>query len=113
MLTVTSSAAAQIRRSAPQPNTLVSLRIAAKRDSDGAIVYGMGLDDERENDVVIDCEGVTILIAPFSAPLLQGTTLDFVELTPGEFQFIFINPNDAPEPRGGCGSGGCGSCGGQ
>jgi iron-sulfur cluster assembly protein len=111
--TVTPSAATQIHRSAPEQNTPISLRVAAKRDAAGAIVYGMGLDDERENDLVLDCEGVTILIAPFSAPLLRGATLDFVELTPGEFQFIFVNPNDAPEPQGGCGSGGCANCGGQ
>jgi hypothetical protein len=38
--------------------------------------------------------------------------LDFVELHPGEFQFIFINPNDATT-TGGCASrsSGCGSCG--
>lgn len=113
VLTVTPSAATQIRRSVPEQNTPIRLRVAAKRDAEGAIVYGMGLDDERENDLVVDCEGITILIAPFSEPLLQGATLDFVELTPGEFQFIFVNPNDAPEPQGGCGSGGCGNCGGQ
>ena len=113
VLTVTPSAATQIRRSVPEQTTPIRLRVAAKRDAAGAIVYGMGLDDEREYDVVLDCEGVTILIAPFSEPLLQGATLDFVELTPGEFQFIFVNPNDAPEPQGGCGSGGCGNCGGQ
>ena len=27
--------------------------------------------------------------------LLEGTTLDYVELEPGEHQFIFMNPNDA------------------
>jgi iron-sulfur cluster assembly protein len=111
---VTPSATAQIRRSAPEQSTSVSLRVAAKRDADGSIVYGMGLDDERDNDTVVACEeGVTILIAPFSTPLLEGATLDFVELSPGEFQFIFINPNEAPESPGGCGGGGCGSCSGR
>jgi iron-sulfur cluster assembly protein len=27
-------------------------------------------------------------------PLLSGMTLDFVEIEPGSFQFIFMNPND-------------------
>jgi iron-sulfur cluster assembly protein len=27
--------------------------------------------------------------------LLNGMTLDYVELEPGDFQFIFLNPNDA------------------
>ena len=35
--------------------------------------------------------------------------LDYVEFEPGDFRFIFINPNDASPPAGTCG-GGC-SCG--
>jgi iron-sulfur cluster assembly protein len=27
--------------------------------------------------------------------LLSGTVIDFVELEPGDFHFIFMNPNDA------------------
>ena len=85
------------------------LRVAAKLDADdGELVYGMGFDEEREDDLVLDVGGgVTILIAPPSQPLLENTTLDFTEVQPGEFQFIF---------RGGCSSptakSGCGSCGG-
>jgi iron-sulfur cluster assembly protein len=55
-----------------------------------------------------------VLIAPLSQPLLDATTLDFVELTPGEFQFIFVGAQEAPPPKrsGGCGGGGCGGgCG--
>jgi iron-sulfur cluster assembly protein len=91
------------------------LRIAAKIE-DGEIVYGMGFDDEREDDAVIEASGVTLLIAPHSQELLAGATLDFVELHPGEFQFIFINPNEPAPTMGGCASrsrsSGCGSCGG-
>jgi iron-sulfur cluster assembly protein len=48
-------------------------------------------------------------------PLLNGTTIDFVEIEPGKHHFIFMNPNDANytppgSDSGGCGSGGCGSC---
>lgn len=89
------------------------LRVAAKLE-DGEIVYGMGFDEEREQDAVIESCGVRLLIAPRSLELLQGATLDFVELQPGEFQFIFLNPNDPPAASGGCASrrSGCGSCGG-
>lgn len=112
---VTSAAAAQILRSVEHHGSTAGLRVAAKRDTDGSIVYGMGFDDERDNDEVLQCEGLTVLIAPPSHDLLDGTTLDFVELNPGEYQFIFLNPQDAappPSPGGGCGSGKCGSCGG-
>jgi len=42
--------------------------------------------------------------------------LDFVELDPGDFRFIFINPNDdggsSCGTSSGGGGGGCGGCGG-
>jgi iron-sulfur cluster assembly protein len=113
VFTLTPAAAAQILRSAGHHGSAAGLRVAAKRDASGSIVYGMGFDEERDNDEVLECESITVLIAPPSRDLLDGATLDFVELSEGEFQFIFINPHDQePKPRGGCGSGGCGSCGG-
>jgi iron-sulfur cluster assembly protein len=114
MFTVTPPAAAQILRAAEQQTDNSALRVAAKRDESGEIVYGMGFDEERENDLVIQSEGLTILIGPHSRELLEGATLDFVELHPGEFQFIFLNPNDAAALAPGCATrnSGCGGCGG-
>jgi iron-sulfur cluster assembly protein len=96
----------------------MALRIAAKRDRDGSIQYGMGFDAERANDIQLVIEGVTILISHLSKDLLSGTVLDFVELNPGEFNFIFIDPSDCAPIQSGasneCASGGCstgGSCG--
>lgn len=118
MFNLTPSAAEQILNAAAaqqaDSDLPPHLRVAAKVE-EGEIVYGMGFDDEREHDVVIESNGVTLLIAPRSHELLEGATLDFVELRPGEFQFVFINPND-PGTAGGCSSrpassGGCGSCG--
>ena len=111
MFALTPPAAEQIVRAAadqldPQP----MLRVAAKLDEDdGELVYGMGFDEQRENDLVVDCGGVTILISPPSQPLLANTTLDFAEVQPGEFQFIFRGGCVSPEPKKGCGScgGGC------
>jgi iron-sulfur cluster assembly protein len=100
---ILSAAAAQRDETQAPP----CLRVAAKIE-DGEIVYGMGFDEERENDAVIEAGGVTLLIAPRSQELLVGATLDFVELRPGEFQFIFVNPN---EPSACATRSGCGSCG--
>ena len=108
MFTVTPAAAEQILRAAEVEDDEPALRVAAKIDDDGALVYGMGFDEERENDIVFDCEGLQILISPRSQELLEGATLDFVELKPGEFQFMFVNPN---EPNCAPPGGGCGSCG--
>jgi iron-sulfur cluster assembly protein len=115
MFTLTASAAEQILLAAQNQTdgaALPMLRIAAKYGDEGEIVYGMGFDEQREHDAVIETAGtgVVILIAPPSQELLEGTTLDFAELHPGEFQFVFINPH---EP-GGCSSdrktGGCSGC---
>lgn len=111
MFQVSSAAAEQIRSAAEAQDDNPTLRVAAKIDDDGQLVYGMGFDEEREHDIVIECEGVTLLVAPRSHELLDEATLDFVELRPGEFQFVFINPKE-----GACsanaGPSACGSCGG-
>lgn len=96
--TVTPAAAAQIKRSAEEASGEPLLRVAAKRAADGSVEYGMGFDDLRDQDAQIECEGVRILIGPLSRELLDGATLDFVELEPGEYQFIFVNPNEATRP---------------
>ena len=109
MFTVTAAAAEQILRAAEQQaEGEAMLRVAAKLGDEGKLLYGMGFDDEREEDTVVDCDGVSVLIAPPSLPLLDGATLDFVEVNAGEYQFIFVNPNEACDGNGGCG--GCGSC---
>ncbi len=120
MFTLSPAAAEQILRAAETQVAededgvpmLPLLRLAAKIDDDGEIAYGMGFDEERDDDVVVESAGVTVLISPHSEPLLDGATLDFVELQPGEFQFVFVNPyTPPPAPAGGCGKGGCGSGG--
>ncbi len=110
MFALTHAAAEQILRAAiEQPDTRGApmLRVAAKVDeSDGEVVYGMGFDEEREDDLVIDCDGVAVLISPRSQPLLEATTLDFTEVHPGEFQFVFRSGCTVPQAGRGCG--GCG-----
>ena len=108
MFKLTPTAAEQILQAAEVQDDEPSLRVAAKIDDDGELVYGMGFDEERENDTVVDCEGVRILISPRSMQLLDGAMLDFVELKPGEFQFIFAHPE---APACAPATGGCGGCG--
>lgn len=95
MITVTPAAAAQIKLSAEQGKSEgMPLRIAATRNSDESIHYGMGFDENKEGDVSVTCEDIEIVMAESSADLLKNTTIDFVELEPEKFQFIFLNPND-------------------
>ena len=92
---ITPAAAAQIVKSAqPSDSAAIYLRLAARLDGKGVIEYGMGLDDKADGDVLTVSQGINVLVSPGSVELLTGATLDFVEINPGEHQFIFINPND-------------------
>ena len=96
MITLTTQAAQQVLKAAGQTGAQGSpLRIAARVDADGSIQYGMGFDEQHEHDMLIRCEGVAVLVSPGSTSLLKVVTLDFVELNPGEFKFIFIAPDTA------------------
>ena len=121
MITVTLSAATQIRIAATQSESdEMGLRIAARRDADGSLHYAMGFDEARNDDLVVTSEGIALVVSPGEADLLDGMTIDYVEYEPGDFRFIFINPNDtaavppaADDPGAaaqGCGSG-AGGCG--
>ena len=95
MITISPEAAAQIRLSAEKSSSeSMPMRIAAKVAVDESIEYGLGFDEKREDDFSFTVEGIDIVIAKSSAELLSGAHLDFVELEPGNFNFIFQNPND-------------------
>ena len=95
MITVTPQAAEQIAKSAAQSGAgSACLRLAARLGDKGVIEYGMGFDEKAEGDAQIVSNDVTVLVSPASVELLTGATLDYVELNPGEWRFIFLNPND-------------------
>ncbi|MDO8904995.1 hypothetical protein [Hydrogenophaga sp.] len=124
MFTLTATAAQQIRQAARESDAeQLALRVAARREPDGSIGYGMGFDDVADNDTRLMLEDVAVVIAAAHADLLEDTVLDFVELEPGQFNFIFASQQPlAQVPAtsgcstggggGGCGSGGCGTGGG-
>jgi iron-sulfur cluster assembly protein len=116
MFNITRAAAQQIQQSAQSSGAAeMALRVAAKRDTQGDLQYGMGFDEPQDEDMKLDLEGVAVIIGNESQELLFDTVLDFVELNPGEFNFVFIPPNH-PSSGGAsvtttsCGNGGCGSC---
>jgi Fe-S cluster assembly iron-binding protein IscA len=115
MFTLTAAATTRIRQAAAEGGAeLAVLRVAARRERDGSITYGMGFDEPHEGErPALQSDGVTVLIAAPSKPLLEHTELDFVEMEPGQFGFVFV-PGSAPtRGTGGCGScagGGCGTC---
>ena len=97
-ISVTLAAAEQIKKSAVESkleNT--PLRIAATRMEDNSLHYGLGFDDvgqSNDSDHTFKSNGVEIVVADSSFELLSGTTLDYIELEPKQFHFVFLNPND-------------------
>ena len=95
---MTKAAADQVRKSALEAkmdNT--PLRVAATRNADHSIHYGLGFDDVgsgSEKDHRFESNGIDLVVAESSFGLLDGTTIDFVELEPKQFHFVFLNPND-------------------
>ncbi len=119
MFTLTSAAAQQIHQTTESGgNAELALRIAARRDADGELHYGMGFDEATDEDTQLDLYGVAVVIAQEHQELLSDTVLDFVELQPGQFNFIFgdarlleSDATPAPATGGGCSSGSCASGG--
>ncbi len=104
MITITLNAAKQIRKASEQADAEdMYLRLAAKREDGGHIEYGMGFDDMGGQDQIYTSEGIDVLISDSCKDLLSGATLDYVEISPGEYEFIFVNPNDSrhqpPKPN--------------
>jgi len=104
MITITPHAAVQIRKASEKADAEdMYLRLAAKRETDGSIEYAMGFDDMGGQDQIYTSEGIDVLISDSCKDLLRGTTLDYVEISSGAHEFIFLNPNDSrhqpPKPE--------------
>ena len=96
MFRLTRAAADQVLQAARQGGTEgLSLRLAAHRQPDGAIDYRMGFDEATEEDIRMSCEGIDVVMTPEQVPLLDLATMDYVEMEPGQYRFIFLNPKDA------------------
>jgi iron-sulfur cluster assembly protein len=72
---------------------VAGLRIAISGGGCSGFQYNMRLEEAKaDDDMVVEIEGVILLVDPFSAPLLTGVTVDFVDSLNGS-GFKFENPN--------------------
>lgn len=96
VIRVTALAVEQIKKSAAHGDTRGwPLRIAVTRAPDESFHYAMGFDDAtHEDDVFFTSGDVPMVVSQAALALLKDTTIDYVELEPGRFHFIFLNPND-------------------
>ena len=123
-MSLTPAAAAKIATLMAEETDVSVLRVAIEGGGCSGFQYGLGFDrGAQDGDHEFQCEGVTVVVDPFSAPYLRGATVDYLE-TIQESGFKIDNPNavascgcghsfqveegeDVPEgtQMGGCGSG--------
>ncbi len=108
MVTITEAAAVKVKEIIQQQGkTGHALRLFVRGMSCSGPAYGMALDPEpREDDFVVEQDGIKIVVDPMSAQYLQGAEVDFIDTLMRQ-GFTVRNPN--LNFGGGCGSG-C-SCG--
>jgi iron-sulfur cluster assembly accessory protein len=95
ILTLTATAASKILELMavePEGNATV-LRVAIQGGGCSGFQYGLGFDrDAVEGDIESDQHGVRVVVDPYSAPYLQGATVDFINGLQ-ESGFKIENPN--------------------
>lgn len=87
------------------------LRVMVMPGANGGMQYVLSVEQEAgDDDFVIDTNTIQVLVDTESAPLLDGSQIDYVEglMRSG---FVISNPNFQGGGGCGCGGGGCG-CGG-
>ena len=101
IVSLTPAAAAKIRDLMAGEEDVSVLRVAIEGGGCSGFQYGLGFDrGAQEGDHTFDCDGVTVVVDPFSAPYLQGARVDYLE-TIQESGFKIDNPNAS----GSCGCG--------
>ena len=121
LVSLTPAAAAKISALMAEETDVSVLRVAIEGGGCSGFQYGLGFDrGAQEGDHAFECEGVQVVVDPFSAPYLSGAIVDYLE-TIQESGFKIDNPNavsscgcghsfqvsDETDPGevGGCGSG--------
>jgi iron-sulfur cluster assembly accessory protein len=93
LVSLTPAAASKIRALMAEEADVSVLRVAIEGGGCSGFQYGLGFDrGAQEGDHELECEGVSVVVDPFSAPYLRGSTVDYLE-TIQEAGFKIDNPN--------------------
>lgn len=112
LLTVSESASEKFKEVLAEQDADEGLiRISLAPGQMGGVEYILGLEEAPEdNDTLVEFFGVKIVIDAESSPLLEGSSIDYVDGLQRS-GFVISNPNFAS--AGGCGGGACGCGGGE
>ena len=102
-LTISAAALARVRALIQEEgNPALKLRVFIEGGGCSGFQYGFSFDSDRsEDDLVLDRDGVELLVDPLSMQYLEGAEVDYVEELSGA-QFVIHNPN--AKTTCGCGS---------
>jgi iron-sulfur cluster insertion protein len=102
-LQFSSAAASKVRELiAEEGNDALKLRVYIHGGGCSGFQYGFEFDEEQgEDDLAIQTDGVTLLVDPLSLQYLMGAEVDYSESLHGA-QFVIRNPN--AKTTCGCGS---------
>ena len=94
MITITDSASSKVKELiAQEGDEALMLRVAVRPGGCSGFSYEMFFDSEREtDDLTVEYSGVTVVVDPSSAQLLDGASLDFKDGLQGA-GFAINNPN--------------------
>ena len=93
LISLTPLAAAKVKELlAEEGDETLVLRVAIQGGGCSGFQYGLGFDSVAEGDLQLELEGVPVVVDPFSAPYLRGTTIDFLNSIQ-ESGFKIDNPN--------------------
>ena len=86
------------------------LRVLMIPGPGGGVQYSLEVETEaNDDDVVVETGSVNVVVDSESAPLVEGSRIDYVE---GLMRSGFVISNPNMQGGCGCGSGGCGGGGG-
>ena len=102
-LVFTDSAASKVKQLIDEEgNTDLKLRVFVTGGGCSGFQYGFSFDEEQaEDDLAVQTDGVTLLVDPLSLQYLLGAEVDYSESLHGA-QFTIRNPN--AKTTCGCGS---------
>ncbi len=99
---LTENAAQHVKAMLSKRQQGIGLRLGTRKSGCSGYAYVVEYaDDVRDNDLVIQSNGITVVVDAGSLPHLDGMTVDYVKTNALNAGFEFMNPN----ARDACGCG--------
>jgi iron-sulfur cluster assembly protein len=93
VVTLTETASKMVRDIlAKEESDSLALRVYVAGGGCSGLQYGMALDDPMEDDILVNYEGIRVVVDPESLRFIQGSEIDYVDSLMGA-GFTVNNPN--------------------